>query len=249
MAHDDRFGSWRAQMPSQQLAVPDMGSAAQPITSIGLIPGRQPLQTPADVTHAMRTDMRNIIHGPKHIHLAGTTVHKTANMREMYQLIDLCFAMNGQQWETGQYHSLPDKKDVEGGISNICIPVARMANDMGAVTKCPGNKKRANKEITHRQINHPGYFGLRVTKPTIQPKVDKNRVKGATVLMGVEISMSGLTFKFYDGARKKLPNSFQPSQLLPTFPSIAEAKLAARKAYELFWLHRGRNTTWRSPFT
>lgn len=65
--------------------------------------------------------MRNILYGPKHIYLDGTTQYKTATLREMDQLIDRCFAMNGQQWQTGQFHSLPDKKDVEGGISNVCV--------------------------------------------------------------------------------------------------------------------------------
>lgn len=108
------------------------------------------------------------------------------------------------------------------------------------MTKCPGNKKRANKEITHRMTNRPGDIGLKVTKPTFQSKTDKNRVKGAIVLMGVEISPLGLTFKFYDGGHKMMPHSFWPSQLLPTFSSMEDAKLAAMKAYELFWLRRGR---------
>lgn len=81
MPFDDRFGNWHAQMPTEQLAVTDMGSAEHPNTIIGLKPGREPFETPPDVTRAMRDDTRNTLYGPKHIHLQGTSTRPLASAR------------------------------------------------------------------------------------------------------------------------------------------------------------------------
>jgi hypothetical protein len=97
-----------------------------------------------------------------------------------------------------------------------------------------GNNRRARKDIVHRQTNRTGDLGLRVTKPTVQAKVDLYRMAGSTVLTGVEPSTTCVTFKYFDGAYKKLPNSSQPGQLLPAHATIVDAKLAAMKTYELW---------------
>jgi hypothetical protein len=65
-------------------------------------------------------------------------------------------------------------------------------------------------------------------------------MRGAQVLIGVEIGeVNGLTFKLFDRAHKKLPETFRPT-LLPQHSTIEDARLAAMKQYETFWLNRGR---------
>lgn len=109
--------------------------------------------------------------------------------------LDVVFSFENENWKTGDAHSPPDAKDIDGGVDSLNHTVATLLPNMGAVTKCPGNNRRARKDITHRQTNRPGELGLKVTKPTPQPKVDVHRVAGAPVFMGAEITPLSVSWR------------------------------------------------------
>lgn len=215
-------------------------SKAQSVNVVVLNEGRDPFQSPADVHRDMKLYMRDILHIPKNIHYQGTTAYTTVNLEEMQQLIDACFSMSDENWKTGDPHDLPDTKMIHGDMDSVNLIIATLTAPMGAVSKVKGYDKPARKEIIHRQVNG-GETPIKVMKKEPTQTPSKHRVSGAPVLLALEPGPEKLaTFKFYDGAHRKLPNLFQPDNLLPQYPNLVAAKTALMKKYERFWMKNGR---------
>lgn len=181
--------------------------------------------------------MRDILHAPKNIHLQGTPGYKTANLTDVNKLIDACFAGG---WKTGDPHDLPDIKMIDGGIDSVKLTVGTLHNAMGAVTKVKGHDKAARKEIIHRQVNR-GETLMKVVEKEPEQKLDVRRMQGAAVLMALEPGPNKtVTFKYYDSGHKKVPNSYNHTNLLQQYPDLVAAKTALMKKYERFWMKNGR---------
>lgn len=227
-------------MEVAHIAPATIGSKAQPFVMVALNEGRNPLETPADVTGDMAWDMRDILHAPKNIHLQGTPGYKTANLTDVNKLIDACFSMGEEDWKTGSSHSLPDTSMIDGGVDSVNLVVAIFMNPMGAVTKVKGHDKAARKDIIRRQVNR-GETPMRVMKKEPEQKLDVRRMQGAAVLMALEPGPNKtVTFKYCDSGHKKLPDSFNPTKLLAQYPNLVAAKTALMKKYERFCMKNGR---------
>lgn len=153
MSWQDIYDDFEPPMEVDRVAPTRVGSMAQPTNLVALNPGRAPFETPVDVHRDMVIDMRDILTIPKSIHLQGTPRYKTANMVEVRKLIDACFSINVESWKTGDLHSLPSTKEIDGGVDSVNIVVGTFLMAMGAVTKVKGYDKKARKEIINRQVN------------------------------------------------------------------------------------------------
>lgn len=234
------YDDFAPAMQVAHIAPATIGSKAQPFMMVALNPGRDPFETPAYVSGDMAFDMREVFHAPKNIHFQGTLGYKTANLTDVNKLVDACFSMNDEDWSTGEYHSLPDTSMIDGGIDSVNLVVATFMNPMGAVTKVKGNDRAARKEIIHRQVNR-GEAQMKVMKKEPEQQLDVHHMQGARVLMALKPGpQKTATFRFYDGAHRKLPNSFVPSNLAHPYQNLVQAKLDLMKKYERFWMNNGR---------
>ncbi|KAL1867930.1 hypothetical protein Daus18300_006205 [Diaporthe australafricana] len=210
------------------------------VHAIGLSEGRETFTSPADVTRAMEEDMRDILDVPKSIHLMDTNVSKTASSDDMAKLISACFSMNGQQWATGDDHSIPAVSDVS--IKRVAVVFARLRVSRGAVSREKGNNMAARKEITHRHVNGSKPT-IKVTKPPLPQRPSTHRDASTQVAIALEqAGDDGWKYQYYDGAYRKLPDSFRPDSIvfLSTFRALSDVKLTAMMKHDRFWVNGGR---------
>lgn len=155
---------------------------------------------------SIEDQLRHLLDKPKEIHLKGTAAYKTGTLLEARALVKACFDVDGMNWETGQYHALPNPKEAEGGIGTLCIAVAKLQQDIGTVTRQPGNKMRAWKAMVQKATNrNDATLAFKVTKTTPAMEVKPWRKRGATVYMGVEMSTNGMVFRYYDAKHPLQP--------------------------------------------
>lgn len=148
---------------------------------------------------SIEDQLRHLLYKPKEIHLKGSAAYKTGTLLEARALVKACFDVDGTNWETGQYQALPKPKEAEGGIGTLCIAVAALQQDLGTVTRQPGNKMRARKAMVQKANSRSDQtVGFKVTKPDPAVEVKDWRKAGSTVYMGVEMSSNGMVFRYYD---------------------------------------------------
>lgn len=76
-------------MPVHNFKSTHIGSKAQPMTFIGLLPSRRATDFANRVRDEMRENMRDILTIPLTIHLQGTDRFKTAGISDMSALVSL----------------------------------------------------------------------------------------------------------------------------------------------------------------
>lgn len=238
MVFEDDLDDYEDNVPAQQgLPVASIPSISAPHHALQLPQGRGAFTSLDEVPFPMVWEMRSILEQPMRIHFQGTQMYMTPNKRQIEKLVDACF--KDGQWKTGEYHGLPSPKDLDAGVSNVCIVIATLTSDMGAVSRERANNMPARKEITNRVINHGETTKVAKKTPEKQ-KISPHRKAGSSVLIGiVKHADNSFTFKYYDGAHRALPNSYIPENLAPGVGSIDQAKLAVMKAYEKYWMERG----------
>lgn len=196
MPFDDELDDFAPPMAVARAAPAPVGSKAQPINMVILNEGRDPFQSPADVSRDMKIDMRDILHIPKSIHYQGTTAYPTANLREIEQLVGACSSINDENWNTGDHHDLPDIKMIDGGVDSVLLAMSTLLASLGAVTKVKGHDKAARKKIIHRTVNR-GETPMKVLKKERTQTPSEHRVSGARVLLALEPgSFKSANFKF-----------------------------------------------------
>lgn len=87
MPYDDKHDEYAPAMAVQHMPMTRIDSKAQPLTFIALNEGCDPFETPADVTRAMKEDLRDILYHPKNIHLQATPGYKTASVRDLTKFV------------------------------------------------------------------------------------------------------------------------------------------------------------------
>lgn len=241
MDYEDDIDEYEDNVPApQELPVASLASNSAPSFALQLAKSREPFISLLDVSREMLWAMRSILEKPMRIHYQGTTRYKTPNQRnqrQMEQLVAHCFEEG--QWKTGQYHGLPSPKDLDAGVDNVCVVAGTLLNDMGAVSRERANNMPARKEITHRVINCGE--STKVTKKAPEKQeISPHREAGSRVLIDiVKGADNSFSFKYYDGAHRPLPNAFRLKNLVCDLGSLEEAKLAAIRAYEKYWMERG----------